>query len=239
MPPSARKWGHPPTAHYREASVGIGPSDRSFTRTTWWTVPLSREGFGTWLHAHAPHGLRADSDSGGVVESMGVWERDQDFHARGTTAHTEGWVNFAFMPQGDALVVRVDTFVGARFARTVLVPKDSTFVTIRRTARTLAADSRPHTTVRTITDPKAVADLVGMVDELPGAMTKPVLASCPETVTQQSYTMAFATPHGTFVARLPTTACWPSLTLMRDGAKAGPLLDPGQLFTKAADHYLE
>jgi hypothetical protein len=237
LPPSAREWSHSPTSHYRHASVGIGPSDPDFTRTTWWTVSRSREAFGSWLHA--PHGLRADSDSGGSVESSGVWEQDQDFHAPSTTAHTEGWVNFAFMPKGDELVVRVDTFVGARFARTVLVPKDTTSVTIRRTERSLEPHSRPHTTVRTITDTGAVADLVEMVNGLPGAMTTQFVASCPASVTQQSYSMTFATPHGTYVGSLPTTICWPQLTLMHNGAKAGPALDPGRLFTKTADNYLK
>ena len=238
MPPSAREWGHSPTSHYRNASVGIGPSDPDFTRTTWWTVPLSREAFGTWLQTHAPHGLRADSDSAEPVESIGVWEQDRDFHAPSTAAHTEGWVNFAFMPEGGGLVVRVDTFIGARFARSVLVPKDTTSVTIRRTERSLEPHSRPHTTVRTITDTGAVADLVEMVDGLPGAMTTQFVASCPDSVTQQSYSMTFATPHGAYVGSLPTTSCWPRLTLMHNRAKAGPPLDPGRLFTRTADNYL-
>jgi hypothetical protein len=237
MPPSAREWSHSPSSHYRQASLGIGPSDPDFTRTTWWTVPLSREALGSWLHAHAPLGLRADSDSGGSVESRGVWERDQDFHAPSTTAHTEGWVNFAFMAQGDALVVRVDTFVGARFARTVLVPKDTSSVTIRRTERSLETHSRPHTTVRTITDTGAVARLVEMFNGLPGAMTTQFVASCPASVRQQSYSMTFATPHGTYVGALPTTTCWPQLTLMHNGAEAGPPLDPGRRFTRTADNY--
>lgn len=238
MPPSAREWSHSPTSHYRHGSVGIGPSDSDFTRTTWWTVPLSGAAFGSWLEAHAPHGLHADSDSGGAVESMGVWEHDQDFHAASTTAHTEGWVNFAFLPQGNGLVVRVDTFVGARFARTVLVPKDTTSVTIRRTERSLEPHSRQHTTVRTITDSGAVADLVEMVNGLPGAMTGQFVASCPASVKQQSYSMTFTGPHGSFVGSLPTTMCWPHLTLMHHGAEAGPPLDPGRLFTKTADTYL-
>ncbi|MFY9915885.1 MAG: hypothetical protein WAK18_14540, partial [Nocardioidaceae bacterium] len=97
MPPSAREWSHSPTSGYRHASVGIGPSDPDFTRTTWWTVSLTREAFVSWLQTHAPEGVRAESDSGGQVESRGVWEQDQDFYAPSTTAHTKGWVNFAFM----------------------------------------------------------------------------------------------------------------------------------------------
>jgi hypothetical protein len=238
MPPSAREWSRSPTSHYRHGSLGIGPSDPSFTRTTWWTVPLSRDEFGSWLHAHVPHGLRADSDSGGSVESGGVWEQDQDFRAPSTAAHTRGWVNFAFMSQGHRLVVRVDTFIGARFARTVLVPQNTTSVRIQRTERSLGPHSRPHTTVRTVTDPGAVGHIVTMVNRLPGAMTTQFVASCPAARMERSYRLDFATPQGSYVATLPTTMCWPELTLTHNGSKAGPDLDPGQRWTNAVDNYL-
>ena len=143
------------------------------------------------------------------------------------------------MAHGDGLVVRVDTFVGARFARTVLVPSDATSVTIRRTVRSFQQHARPpRTSVRTITDATAVADLVGMLNGLPGAMTTPFVASCPAAVSERSYSMNFATPHGSYVATMPTTMCWPQLTLAHDGVKADPPLDPGQHFTKVADKYL-
>jgi hypothetical protein len=239
MPRSAREWSHSPTPRYRHASIGIGPSDPAFIRTTWWTVSLSRTALGSWLRTHTPHGLRTESGSGGSVMSSGVWEVDQDFHAPSTAAHTEGWVNFAFMEHGDGLVVRVDTYVGARFARTVLVPNDTTSVTVRRIERKLEPHARPHTTVRTITDARAVASLVKVINGLPGAMTTQFVTLCPATMKQTSYSMIFATPHGSYVGTLPTTNCWPQLTLTHNGAKAGPRLDPGQLFTKTTDHYLE
>jgi hypothetical protein len=239
MPRSAREWSHSPTPRPRHASIGIGPSDPAFIRTTWWTVSLSRTALGSWLRTHTPHGLRTESGSGGSVMSSGVWEVDQDFHAPSTAAHTEGWVNFAFMEHGDGLVVRVDTYVGARFARTVLVPNDTTSVTVRRIERKLEPHARPHTTVRTITDARAVASLVKVINGLPGAMTTQFVTLCPATMKQTSYSMIFATPHGSYVGTLPTTNCWPQLTLTHNGAKAGPRLDPGQLFTKTTDHYLE
>lgn len=239
MPPGAREWRHSPTSHYRRGSVGIGPSDEDFTRTTWWTTSLSRDAFDSWLHTHAPAGLRADSDSSESVQAEGVWERDLDFHSPSTMAHTEGWVNFAFMAHGDGLVVRVDTFVGARFARTVLVPTGTTSVTIRRTERSFAPHKGRHTTVRTITDRPQIARLVTMVNRLPGAMTTEFVASCPAVLSERSYVMTFATPRGEYVATLPTTMCWPSLRLTHDGAEAGPALDPGRRFTKVADRFLE
>jgi len=217
--------------------VGIGPSDAAFTHTTWWTVPLSGDAFSSWLRAHAPHLLRADSGSESV-QSEGVWEHDLDFHAPGTTAHTRGWVNFAFMADGAGLVVRVDTFVGARFARTVLVPTDTTSVTIRRTEQSFRPHSRVHTTVRSISETGAVANLVEMVNGLPGAMTAPFVTSCPLSMRQRGYSITFAGPHGTYVASLPTADCWPQLTLIHDGTKVGPPIDPGRVFTKAADRCL-
>jgi hypothetical protein len=73
--------------------------------------------------------------------------------------------------------VRVDTFGGARFARTVQVPTQATSVTIRRTVRSLDRRSRPRATSRTTTDATGVAALVRLVDGLGGAMTEPFVAS--------------------------------------------------------------
>lgn len=238
MPRGAREWHHSPTAHYRTGTVGIGPSDPAFTRTTWWTMPLSSGAFASWLRLHAPRRLRADSASGGPVESGGVWEQERDFTASGTAAHTQGWVSFSFMPYGEGVVVRVDTFAGARFARTVLVPDDATAVTIRRTERSLGPHARPHKSVRRITRTTAVSRLVTMVNRLPGAMTAPFVASCPAIVTQVSYSMSFATPQGRYAAVLRSPGCWGQVMLRHDGVRAGPRLDPGRVFTAVADQYL-
>lgn len=236
MPPGARQWQHSPTAHYRHASMGIGPSDPKLTRTTWWTVPLSESAFEAWLRHHAPHGLTLDPDS--AAESQGVSEIDQDFSIPSTDAHTEGWVNFAFTPYDGALAVRVDTFVGARFARTVRVPKDTTSVTIRRTRQFFDTRREPRITTRTVTDPATMARLVALVNALPGVMTVPFVASCPMMLVQQGYQLTFTGPQGSYVARLTNPGCFPQVTLSHDGAAAGPRLDPGQTFTKAVDRVL-
>lgn len=238
MPPNAREWDHSPTLWYRQASLGIGPSDPTFTRTTWWTVQLTRAAFGSWLRTHTPPGLKADPHSASSAGPGGGWEEDQEFHAAGTHTHTEGWVNVAFMPCADGLAVRVDTFVGARFARTVLVPRSTTAVEIRRTERSIAGTPGTHITVRTVTDPHVVAHLVGTVDGLPGAMTARVVAPCPDITTLRTYSMTFTTSKGTYVALLPTTMCWPRLRLAHNGADAGPPLDPGRVFADTADSYL-
>jgi hypothetical protein len=238
MPPGAREWHHSPTAHYRRGSVGIGPSDRRFTRTTWWTVPLPSASFRAWLRSHTPRGLRAESDSGGSVESTGVWEEDQALHAPSTSAHTMGWVNYAFTAYGDGLVVRVDTFTGARFARSVWVPQDATSVRIERIVRSTGARPRPRVAVRTLTDPDAVARLVDLVNTVPGAMTSPFVASCPVSMTERSYSLTFTSPQGTYVASLPSSGCWPQVRLLRDGVVVGPPVEPGSLFTRTVDAYL-
>jgi hypothetical protein len=147
-------------------------------------------------------------------------------------------VSFAFRPRGDGLVVRVDTFTGTRFARTVSVPGDATSVTIRRTVRSARPHPRSRTTVRTITGPSHVADLVGLVNGLPGAMTARVVASCPAALTDRSYALTFSTPSGRYVASLPTSLCWPRLTLRHAGTAAGPPLDPGRRFVRVVDGYL-
>lgn len=237
MPPGAREWRRSPTSHYRRGTLGIGPADDAFTRTTWWTVPATSEQLGRWLRAQARQSLKADSGSGSV-QAEGVWETDQDFRSPSTSAHTTGWVNFAFTPYGVGVVVRVDTFTGARFARTVTVPETTTSVTIVRTERSDVPRRPTKTVSRTITDPRAVASLVSMVDVLPGAMTAPFVASCPFATGGSSYRMTFTGPGDTYVATLPTTTCWPNLQLSRNGVVVDPPLDPGRAFVRTADHYL-
>jgi hypothetical protein len=186
-----------------------------------------------------PNGLVGEpDDSSSSVEANGVWEQDNDFHGASTSAHTEGWVNFAYTPARSGVVVRVDTFVGARFARTVFVPTDTSSVTIRRTARAPRPGARRHVATRTVTDAAVVARLVTLVNALPGAMTTPFVASCPPVLVNRSYRLTFTAPQGSYVARLPTTSCWPDITLTHDGAKAGPPLDPGTRFGRVVDRLL-
>ncbi|MBW8751641.1 MAG: hypothetical protein JF565_09490 [Propionibacteriales bacterium] len=147
-------------------------------------------------------------------------------------------MNFAFTADGDRLVVRVDTFTGARFARTVLVPDDAISVTIVRTETSLRPNVEPRSIVRTVTDARAITSLVKLVDGLPGAMTTEIVTSCPASLEERSYRLTFATPNSAYVAWLPTTMCWPSVSLRHNGTKAGPPLDPGRHFTKVVDRYL-
>jgi hypothetical protein len=77
-----------------------------------------------------------------------------------------------------------------------------------------------------------------MVNALPGSMTSDFVASCPASIDERSYSMSFAGPDGTYVASLPTTTCWPQLTLSKDGVVTAPTLDPGQQFVRSADRHL-
>jgi hypothetical protein len=57
-------------------------------------------------------------------------------------------------------------------------------------------------------------------------------------MTETSYTLTFATPHGSFVASLLSTSCLPQLTLQHDGAALGPPLEPEPQFASTVDRYL-
>lgn len=236
MPAKAREWKHSPNGHFRRQSLWLGNSDPALARTTWWTVPLSAPDFASWLRQHAPEGLTAE-DGGGSLKTAGVWERDLDFYSPSTAAHALGQVNFAYMTFEDGVVVRVDTFAAARFARTTMVPDDVTAVKIEHTSTSYRPRSKPHTTTRTITDRRAIDSLVRMVNALPGTTTVPFYSHC-RARPVENYGMTFVAPKGTYVAELDASGCRSTVALTRDGQEAGPALDPGSAFTRAADHYL-
>jgi hypothetical protein len=238
MPAKAHEWKHSPNSHFRKQSLWIGPSDNAFARTTWWTVPLSSAEFEAWLRKHAPKDLTGEEGGSGIVQSTGVWEHDYDFTGTSTAAHSAGVVNFAYMPDGGGVAVRVDTFTAARFARTVLVPDDVTSVTIEHTSTSFKPKAKPHTATRTITDPTGIADLVEMVNGLPGELTVPTYFHCPMMPGVNSYRLTFTAPAGTFVADLEI-GCGSTVNLTRDGAKTAPHLDPGQAFVPTIRRYLK
>ena len=84
---------------------------------------------------------------------------------------------------------------------------------------------------------KVGGDLPNVLDPVSQYDVK-FVASCPVAMTEKSYSLTFTTPHGSFVASLPSTNCWPRITLQRDGAAAGPPLEPDRRFTRTLDRYL-
>lgn len=237
MPPGAREWKHSPTAHFRDQSLGIGPSDAAFHQVTWWTTPVTSGAFETWLREHAPRSLRGSVEDSSAATSRGVFEHDITFHSASTLAHTRGYVNLAFTSYGGGVAVRVDTFVGARFGRTAFVPTDARAVTVER--RTQPAGSRTSRGVALVVDKAAeVARLIALVNRQPGAMTVPFIHGCPRMLVDTTYTLTFATPDGEWVATHEAQGCDPELMLTHDGTQAGPALEPQPGFTKALDRLL-
>jgi hypothetical protein len=111
-------------------------------------------------------------------------------------------------------------------------------VKLEHTLKSWQPKSKPHTSTRTITDRPAIADLVRMVNRLPGTMTVPDYSGCPARPIEE-YRMTFLAPTGTYVAELHASGCWAPVSLTRDGQEAGPALDPDETFIPTAQRYLQ
>lgn len=239
MPDGSREWRTSPEPAFREQTMSMGPSDARFTRTTWWTVPMSIAEFTSWLRSHVPEGFAGPPTDGGAYSvGEGRMAQVEELDTAGSNAYTGGSLAFSLLPYEGGLVARVDTFISPRFARTVFVPEDTSEVRIGRTVSHPYA-AKPHTRRATVmlTEPADVSELVGEVNALPGSSTASS-GSCPLTTTKVDYRVSFPTSAGTFALRFEGGPCWPQVTLLHDGNKVGPTLDPGDL-AATLDGYLE
>lgn len=239
MPPGSHELSSSPTALYRRPPIGAGPADSAFTDTTWWTVPLGAAGFEQWLTEHHPTELRLDPDEGATTIADGQRSDNRVFEVDGSAAWTPAFLAIDAMPYGDGLAVRVDTFIAARFARTAFVPGDVTAVSVLRTVRPAGGSdccSTDHLSHR-VTDAAGIADLVDLVNALPGSMTGTFVSSCPAMLSETAYRLRFSSPEGDYRLRL-RTGCWAQATLVVDGSATQPTLDPGTHFMRALDRYL-
>ena len=242
MPRGSREWSRSPEPAFRQRTFGVGPADQRFTRSTWWTVPVSEPEFETWLSTHVPTGLTFRPDDGGAYSvDDGRMAQQDDLNAAGSSAYTPGFLVFSSLPYGDGLAVRVDTFIGARFARTTFVPKDTSAVRITR-IKGSTTGTRPRVPTRRttleVTDRAGIADLVAAVNRLPGSMTVPFVASCPAILVQTRYAVSFTTPRGTHRLSFDGGPCWPQARLFENGTRTRPTLEPGDL-ASTLDRYLE
>lgn len=239
-PPGTQVWSHSPNDHFRQAWSGVGPADGRLSRHAWWTVPLSRADFTHWLATHHPAGmhLQGSAPTSTSVASNGVWTDETDYVGTSTAAHTAPVLHVEFIPDGDRLAVRLDTFIAARFARTDFVPADVTRVSLRRTVT--RAVGTPRTTVRTvmIDDRQRIADLVRRSNALPGAMTVPVVMSCPMTTETTIYRLEFDGPTTAETLTVPTTNCGPAEGVLRRGeTRLGSTIDVSALPTLLAGYF--
>lgn len=237
MPPGSEEWSGSPNEHYREATLGVGPADSELRQTTWWTVPIPGGELRPWFADHQPAGLRLQPDEDGGV-ARGVREENAIFEADGNDSWTPAYVVFSYVPEGDEIVVRVDTFIGARFARTSFVPEDTTKATLVRTVRSNYGPRGAYPASATITDPDQISALVDQVNALPGSMTGEFVHSCPVFPNEISYRLMFESPEQTSEVRLQL-GCWPQVTLAVNGEATRPTLDPGDDFAEELNRYLD
>ncbi|MDO7869456.1 hypothetical protein [Nocardioides jiangxiensis] len=239
MPAGAREWSRSPLDQFRRATLGVSPSDPRFQRTTWWTVPLGLGDLGSWVASHVPKGLRLEDGTPSQSMSMGRTEYDVDLLGASTATHTGSVLNLAIVERAGGIVVRVDTFVAARFVRTALVPDDAASVTLRR-VRAATTGHRPasRTAVRRLTDPAVVRRVVDLVNRQPAAMTVENIHGCPAMLGGTVWTLTFATGQGEWTAVGSGDDCYPALVLRHDGVRVGPTLEPGRAFDDALDRFL-
>jgi hypothetical protein len=239
MPPGSEELTESPTRYFRQSHLVSGPSDPEFTRTTWWTVQVSADEFADWLSTHQPNGLRLVPDEDGGTLYGGEASETRLLAMDGTDAWTRAVVAFSFMAFETELAVRVDTFIGARFARTTFLPEDVTAVSLLRAKRPAIGDDRNDASYRrvTLTDSMSINDLVSRVNELPGSMTEAFVSPCPVMLNEIAYRLRFVSAEGTYRLRLQL-GCWAQATLIVDGEETVPTLDPGADFARALDRYL-
>jgi hypothetical protein len=215
-----------------EPGLGMCPSDTTLRLTTWWTVPLSGNEFVSWVDAHVPDGLHVDPNGGrsGDVSSFMI-------SGDGTAAYTTPAVAVNFLAEGETTAVRLDTFIGARFARDTFVPGSTTEATIRRT-RHFGDDRTDTEASRHVSDRDRVTELVAMANELPGVATAECVHSCPPTIEEGTYLVRFVGPEGEFEVSATDNACVPGATLRRNGSRVEPALDPDRSFFTRLDRSL-
>lgn len=213
------------------------PTHPGLAHKTWWTVPMTKTEFETWLREHPPAGLRADGPSG-ASSVTGAWVYDREFDGAGTTAYGPPALDVAYLPQGDHLVVRVSTYVGARHARTTFVPDNTNGVEIRLVTTTTDARQRKTTTATTVTDRTAVDRLVRRFNDLPGTSVEPVTHACASVPLTKAYTLRFIGPGGEYTVTGEQDNCYDQLDLRHNGRNIGPAVDADDAFFKAADALL-
>ena len=233
MPEDAVRLAGEPSA-WPESSMSIGPSDWTLTRTAWWSVPLTDEQVAAFLTDHAPNGMRRPE---GVVTPADP------------AAYTGPTVLVQFKQVGDHSVLRVDTFLGARYA----VP-DELRVTGRVTSVDIdrvgpgdlnrVGDGGPLPTVR-LTSPDDAAQidrLVGAFNGLYGSLTTGYAMSCPMIPDPPKYTVTFVGTASdgaihTTVAKV-APICFGQLSVSVDGTLMQITLNPAgwpQVVDEVAD----
>jgi hypothetical protein len=234
LPESATSLPAKPQAWPEDGTI-LGPSDRSLTRTAWWSVPGTADDVAAALLAHEPAGMSREEGIGSSSDLAGHFIRNLDYVQDRSTdpdAYTPVSLQVQWMADGDHTLVRAETFTAARAVRSAAtyVGGDVTAVDIERAVPHSRGIQRLPTVHLTAPDDSAdIAKLVDAVNGLP-ASTKPAFAgSCPYPGDLAPFvTLTFHTADSTVVAHHELT-CFHQLEIHRDGQPVRPTLDPGDL----------
>ncbi|GAB3774522.1 hypothetical protein FB382_003770 [Nocardioides ginsengisegetis] len=246
---SARLEGQP--EGWPAGGMTLGASDLGLSRTAWWSVPMSKAEVVAYLSDHSPAGMLnrsgvSDPSGGGIASTSYETTTSPD-----PAAFTAPLLLVQFMQMGDRTVLRVDTFLAARYAvpDEARIPPDVSVIRIDRVAPLSTRGGQggdPYPAPVRLTRPADTGlmdDLVAGFNALYGSITASGYVGCPapslplarDTVTFQTADTN-ATPH-TIVAELEPD-CRGQVRVSLDGTQLPVTLDPGgwdQLVNDTAD----
>jgi hypothetical protein len=222
--------------------MGMGPADGTLTRTAWWSVPLNVDQVVAYLTDYAPAGMRRPEGEEVVPagSSDGVSYTAYSVIAPADpAAYTAPTLLVQFAQIGDHTVVRLDTFLAARYAVSPQhrIAGEVTAVQIDRVrpARSFGSgDGGPLPTVRLEepADAVLIAELVDAFNGQYGSPTAGLTLPCPypgDPSPEDTVTFSVRNDDGSAGTVVAKTDLWcvGQTQVTVDGARLDVTLDPG------------
>ena len=243
---SVRLGGQP--SGWPPGRMGLGPSDFSLTRTSWWSVPMSLRDVASFFTTHAPDGMEhpTGEDVIGSGNGDGV---DYTTYIVIEPADPAAYSGLALLVQfkqfGEHTVLRADTFLAARFAvpEEVRITGDVTTVRIDR-----RSPGSPSHSVRSgavssaeLTSPQDAAQITRLVDEfngLYGGLTERGAISCPFAPPRRvtvTFSVLAGTDQAATVVAEQDLGCWSQIHVTLDGTPLRLTLEPSARWDNLVD----
>jgi hypothetical protein len=224
-------------------SMGLGPADWRLGRTAWWSVPLSVDEVVAFLTENAPAGMRRPEGEEVVPDgnSDGVGYTDYSVISPAEpAAYTGPSLLVQFKQIGDNTVLRLDTFLAARYAvspqhRITGEVSAVQIVRVRPGKPFGSDDGGPLPTVR-LEEPADAALINKLVDSfngLYGSAADVAAMGCPfpgDPAPEDTVTFFVRNDDGTdgTVVAKAELACWGQVQVTVGGTRLQVSLDPGE-----------
>jgi len=222
--------------------MGMGPADGTLTRTAWWSVPLSVDQVVVYLTDYAPAGMQRTEGEEVVPagSSDGVsYTAYSVITPADPAAYTAPTLLVQFAQIGDHTVVRLDTFLAARYAVSPQhrIAGEVTAVQIDRVRPSGSfgsGDGGPLPTVR-LAEPADAALIDELVDAFNGQYGSPTAGltlPCPypgDPSPEDTVTFSVRNDDGSAGTVVAKTDLWcvGQTQVTVDGARLDVTLDPG------------